>query len=86
MRAEAEGVHIVAGEGMVAKVGDYFLGSVSEEGDRVAHTQKEAGIVKEKMAGVFTNGYFEAFCFEFANVRREAFVEGLVLVSSSVLC
>jgi hypothetical protein len=37
---------------MVAKVGDYFLGSVSEEGDRVAHTQKEAGIVKEKMAGV----------------------------------
>ncbi len=45
-------VHIVAGEGMVAKVGDYFLGSVSEEGDRVAHTQKEAGIVKEKMAGV----------------------------------
>ncbi len=86
VRAKAEGVHIVAGEGMVDKVGDYFLGAVSEGGDRVIHTQKEAGIVEEEIAGVFAIGYFEAFCFEFTNVSREAFVEGSVLVSGSVFC
>jgi hypothetical protein len=74
LRTEAECVHVIAGEGSVAFVGEGLLSTVPEGVDRAGDARKEAGIVEEGGTVVFSGFDTDSFGLEVFEIGSEAFV------------